>query len=814
MEGSDPQRDRSAAPFRRSKAAWLSHLRNRATQCVVDDFLVFTSQEWSTQRSSVIARVTDHFDCDTPLIVRSSAFGEDGSNESFAGAFRSVVVMGANRIEALCAAVDRVVDSYGIPGRTIAPADEVIVQRHVSGVLLSGVVLTRDVWQGLPYYVVDYDDLSGLTHTVTSGLPTKTCRFPKGVPIDGRSPPMWHALLRAIREVERAFSLPTLNIEFAITPDGVVHVFQVRELTRLNNIRSESASALRLVGCMTSLRGRLAELLDVSSDLPGASTVLADMSDWNPAEILGAAPRPLDVSLYRNLVTASAYNRARRSLGYTDVRNHELMLLLGCKPYIDVRVSLNSLAPALFSDRIRELIVNCGVERLRAEPQLQDKLEFEIALSSMDFGTETRIQTLVNGGLPRGSVSRVIDVLRQITNAMVEAGASRLSCDLASVKMLESGSGRLVECRDAGDLPSYIRTALSACTEFGTIPFSRAARLAFVALALLRSGRSAGVISEDQYSSLFMSLSTVAADVALALTQLAGGGLSYAKFINRFGHLRPRMYDIRSLPYSRYGIDFWRNARGRTTDHTSQPEPKRVLGDACAREFRRMGLRFGTDIFVEFAVRALETRERIKFRFSRCVSGLLETLAAVGEGLGLSREELSFLSVEDLLFVPTGADARTVERRLIDAIAAGRETWQKHAVACMPSLAADDRDLLHVSSHRAVPTFVTRERVHAPVLDLASRISAAPVTLDGRIVVLEAADPGFDWIFAFRPAGLVTRYGGAGSHMAIRCGEFAVPAAIGCGENLFHRVKTSRWVVLDCAASQIELPDTPSEPVP
>jgi phosphoenolpyruvate-protein kinase (PTS system EI component) len=77
----------------------------------------------------------------------------------------------------------------------------------------------------------------------------------------------------------------------------------------------------------------------------------------------------------------------------------------------------------------------------------------------------------------------------------------------------------------------------------------------------------------------------------------------------------------------------------------------------------------------------------------------------------------------------------------------------------------------------------------------------ASVNLAGRIVCIENADPGFDWIFARSPAGLVTKFGGANSHMAVRCAELSLPAAIGCGEQLYLRVTAAGRAELDCAES-------------
>ena len=69
--------------------------------------------------------------------------------------------------------------------------------------------------------------------------------------------------------------------------------------------------------------------------------------------------------------------------------------------------------------------------------------------------------------------------------------------------------------------------------------------------------------------------------------------------------------------------------------------------------------------------------------------------------------------------------------------------------------------------------------------------------------MIENADPGFDWIFTKNPAGLITKYGGMASHMAIRCAELNLPAAIGCGDILFENLKSSSKISLDCKNKDI-----------
>ena len=73
-----------------------------------------------------------------------------------------------------------------------------------------------------------------------------------------------------------------------------------------------------------------------------------------------------------------------------------------------------------------------------------------------------------------------------------------------------------------------------------------------------------------------------------------------------------------------------------------------------------------------------------------------------------------------------------------------------------------------------------------------------------KIIVIENADPGYDWIFSKKPAGLITKYGGANSHMAIRSAEYNLPAAIGCGEQPFNRVVAAKKCLLDCQRKSLE----------
>jgi len=57
-------------------------------------------------------------------------------------------------------------------------------------------------------------------------------------------------------------------------------------------------------------------------------------------------------------------------------------------------------------------------------------------------------------------------------------------------------------------------------------------------------------------------------------------------------------------------------------------------------------------------------------------------------------------------------------------------------------------------------------------------------------------------LFSKNIAGLVTQFGGANSHMAIRCAELGIPAVIGAGEKNFSEWSKYESATIDCLKHQ------------
>jgi len=129
-----------------------------------------------------------------------------------------------------------------------------------------------------------------------------------------------------------------------------------------------------------------------------------------------------------------------------------------------------------------------------------------------------------------------------------------------------------------------------------------------------------------------------------------------------------------------------------------------------------------------------------------------------------------------------------------------KSSYLDYSRIVLPAFIQNETDFKFIYSFEAKPNFITQKCLKGEVVDL--EINRTD-DLKGKIVLLRKADPGFDWIFTRQIGALVTKYGGAGSHMAIRCAEFGIPAAIGCGDQIYNKV--SRWseLKLDCKRRKI-----------
>ena len=761
-----------------TKGETLARLAPVVSDAKFCEQLLFSVACWRADQPSCVARIMSMFG-DRLLVVRSSSLTEDGFAASMAGVFESVVSVESNE-NAIIQAVERVITSYGS-----GPVEnQVLIQPMVGGVEISGVVVTRELTTGGPYFVINYDDFSGRTDTVTSGAESKTLLIHHTSTTDIHSP-RFSRLIGIVETLQRVCCNDLLDIEFCIAGEDV-YILQVRPLTM--QARWRAAPDDKVSENLNGIRRRIGERAAGTGAIVGDSPVYSDMADWNPAEMIGQTPRPLAMSLYRYLITDHIWCAARQAMGYRQFAPEPLLVSLGGRPYIDVRLSLNSLLPEGLDRDVADAIVTSQLGMLRERRDLHDKFEFEIAVSSLDFMFHEKTRELRSDGLGDVQIDDLEDRLRALTNTCLATRQGELRRLVAQTDCLRDDVDDGLAPRDRA------AQLLRNCRDFGTLPFSIVARHAFIAMAFVKAMVARGAVDPASTARLMGGIHTVAADIVEGMHDVSTGAMDLEKFLAFCGHLRPGTYDILSPRYDA-APDLY------LKDSIAEPAPVEPFMWSGDEERVLKGLldenRLNIDPkgLMDYIEQSVVGREQVKFDFTRNISESLEAIVQWGETVGLDRDDLSFLTIDTIL-----DDATDDSGLMRELVARQREEHAVTLTVRLPEVVTGIDDIGVVRMPLGKPTFVTQQVVTARLVDL-DRDGAD--NLQGAIVMIEAADPGYDWILSHGVAALVTKFGGANSHIAIRCAEFDLPAAIGCGERLFDALRLGTVIELDCATRSL-----------
>ena len=314
---------------------------------------------------------------------------------------------------------------------------------------------------------------------------------------------------------------------------------------------------------------------------------------------------------------------------------------------------------------------------------------------------------------------------------------------------------------------------------------------------------SRGAIDPQRVDLLKRSLHTITSDLTDDYERVARSEITQATFMRKYGHLRPGTYDITSLRYDERTDLFIQVQASHGNQSVEHFELLPHEEHGLDRLLDEAGIStIDGNRLIEYARRAITGREWGKFVFTRNLSDALESLLRWGEYEGLSRDDLSFLSWRELTAVLREPLLDYADRYFISAAEEGRCALRAAKALKLGYLLRGVRDMYVVPLYRSIANYIGSGRIEAPVQVLDGR-STGTVNLFGKIACIENADPGFDWIFTKGIRGLITKFGGTNSHMAIRCAEFGLPAAIGCGEQMYRRMSSCGTALLDCDGKRL-----------
>jgi len=768
-----------------TKAETLSRLENLVCKSHIGKQVSFTTAHWHENSKSILDKISSCF-VDSNIIIRSSAKSEDNWNTSNAGNYASILNIDTKNRTDVSNAVNSVIASYKTK---LNDDDQILVQRFIKNVSAAGVVFTCGLETGSPYYRFNFDDKTQSTESVTAGSHSdlRTIILSRYTPnYLNKLAPELLPVLEAVKELEQLLSYDKLDVEFAIDNTGQVHIFQVRPIA-VDHSRYEFESD----SIKSSLNDSVLRFKATQVHQPyvyGHKTVFANMPDWNPAEIIGTHPKPLAFSLYRYLITNDIWALQRTEFGYRDVRPNPLILSFSGQPYVDARISINSFIPASLSDKTAETIANAYINILSDNPQLHDKIEFDIAFT---IWTPNFIEIATNRLKPYKIKSEHILQLEEALKIITLNAFTRLQRDIKSIDELNKRREK-IESLNISKIDK-IFSLLNDCKYYGTLAFSHAARAGFVATTILNSFVSNKIITNQQKLSFLKSVVTVAGELDKDRHAYKKGQLSEKELIEKYGHLRPGTYEIEAQAYwedpSRYLNSEHKQISYEKSDFKFSTSEKNKFKTFL----NELGSSLSAEDLINYMMEAIRIREFVKFEFTKNISHALDFCIELADELNISRSDFSYLDYNDL-------EQLKLNTISIEGLKSNIELRKKnHALTGaieLPPVIQEVEDFYCFERFTSQPNFITINKVEAAIIQLAPDIQN---DLSGKVVLINQADPGYDWLFSYDIAALITKYGGANSHMAIRAAELDLPAAIGVGDELYEIIAHMRRIELDCS---------------
>tara|TARA_Y100001968_G_scaffold119320_1_gene108714 strand:+ start:9219 stop:10784 length:1566 start_codon:yes stop_codon:yes gene_type:complete len=519
------------------------------------------------------------------------------------------------------------------------------------------------------------------------------------------------------------------------------------------------------------------------------------MPDWNPAEIIGLKPSRLALSLYKELITDETWAFQRSNYGYRNLQYHPLLVSFIGVPFIDTRISFNSFIPKDLDENISNKLVNYYLKKLKENIKYHDKIEFEIIYSCYYFGIEKKLNQLKKHGFSDSELSQIKSSLLSLTNAVIDNKDGLYLKDLKNIEMLKTKYDDITKSKLSK--VDKIYWLIQDAKQFGTLPFAGLARAGFIAVQWLTSFIDQGIFSKEDYDLFMTSLNTVSKNLTRDIRLL-----KKKEFLDIYGHLRPGTYDILSPRYDEDYHSYFNNLPNQVSDIDSIF----LFSEKQKIKIKNLILKNGVNSTFEdliiFIKKAIEGRELAKFLFTKHLSKALSYIGEYGARFHFTKEEISFLDVKTILDMYVTLDHRDVKDILSTDINKNKEYYNYTKAIKLPSVIVNPSDIYRFYKEKNDPNFVTLKQIQAPIV---VEKDINNTNLCNHIICIKSADPGYDYLFSKNISGLITCYGGANSHMAIRCVELGIPAVIGCGEYDFERYSNAKVIKIDALNKNIKI---------
>jgi hypothetical protein len=760
----------------RSKARTLLYLKKKFP---IPKLFVFKVSNFFNNPTKIIDIIKNKFK--GLIAVRSSNNFEDAKS-SLAGKFKSFLNIDSSNDQEVYNSILRVINSYK---KYKSKKNEVFIQEMVP-TKYAGVVTTCDISNNLPYICINYSKNNSTDVTEGKKNTIFISRFFNSKEII--KPLIFNKLIIVVKKILKYYKGKNLDIEFVVNRKNQIKIIQVRILSE--GISKKILPVEPLDKSLKKIEKKITKIQKKHFDLFGNTTYFGVMPDWNPAEIIGIKPKPLALSMYQELVTDHVWSENRKKYGFQDLTSHHLIQNFFGTPYVDIRVDFNSWLPNDLNPKLKYKLVNYYLNKFKNNSHLHDKIEFDILFTCFTPGTNNDLQKLIKNNFSKEEITSLKFSLKKITENIFK--------DLVTNKKSIMLLNQRIELIKKSDLYFFekIYWLVEDCKKYGTSAFSGLARAAFIAIDILRSLNKNKILSSEDLRLFFSSLDTVTKNTINDVKIL-----SKEEFIKAYGHLRPSSYDINSKNYSegynlyfdkRKDIKFIKKNKFKLNNSQKEKINTFLKKNKVNLSVKNLFLNIRDSIIM---------REYGKFCFSKSIDEIFKNIIYLGNKYNIKRSDLAFLDINYLLKYNYNLDNAKVLQEFKNNIKVNKEKYKFNKKIILPDVILSYKDIYINTYSKDKINFYGYGTSIGDSLYLKDN---KKYNYNNKIVCIENADPGYDFLFSKNLKGLITKYGGANSHMSIRCAELNLPSAIGVGEKVFQNAVNSRKIKLNIEEKKIE----------
>ena len=768
-----------------SKAQTLNKIKKiTKNQFIVPRLFFITKKNFLNNKIKFFKKINSYFKDD--IILRSSSLDEDKSNGSNAGKYNSFVIRDFKK-KNLELFINKIIRKFK------NEKDEILVQEFISKPDYSGVIFTADIDTDAPYYIINYDS-SGKSNLITSGKKNTTERTLYLYKNHNKLPKKFFKLINIIKNLETFTKNSRLDIEFIIKKKKI-YILQIRPLKRTSRLDKKKFS-----NSLINIHKKILKFKIDKDNMFGIQTAFSNMSDWNPAEMIGAKAKKLSMSLYQELITDVIWAKQRTDYFYFNVHPNKLMIdLAGC-PYINLRTDFNSFLPKDLSPLISDKLINYFIDCIKKTPSLHDKIEFNLIPTCYSLIPNHILKKKIS---PK-EYKNYNEKLRLLSNKIFDLKNGPFKKDIEVIKkkkihILNKKNNNL-------NYVNNIYFLINECKDFGTKPFAGIARTAFIATSLLNDLKNLKLITDRELLNFYSSIKSVTKNLKKDLKLLKTNKNYKKKFIYKYGHLRPSTYSISSKNYKEGFSEYFQNLKVDEEDIKNNRKKSLFKNKLKINSLlKRNRLSFTFEKLIQIAEESIYMREFSKYLFTKYIDLIFENLIKLSKKMNIDRKDLEYISIKTILDSYNNLSTERLENILKDEIKKSKKMFAITKAVKLPEVIKNENDVFLFEQITKNGNFITEKTITAKKYFI-KNINEKNIfkNCKNKIIFIENADPGYDFLFNFNIKGLVTKYGGANSHMAIRCSELNIPAVIGIGEKKFEELNKCQIIEINCLIKNIK----------